>query len=194
MENIGSHIKRRRLTKKMTQEQLAERLHVTRQAVSKWERGLGYPDISLLESLASFLDINIEEILGHGTMPNPFSGGNMKNTAYFVCPLCGSLTCCNGGAAVSCCGHKLDALVPQPADGAHTLTVEALEDQWYVHSDHPMQKENYISFIALASGGILHIAKQYPQWDCQAYIPHLRHARLLWYVSVEHALYYQLLE
>ena len=47
----------------LTQEQLGELLGVTRQAVSKWERGLSYPDVTLLEPLAAALDLTVEELM-----------------------------------------------------------------------------------------------------------------------------------
>lgn len=59
----GNFIRERRREKQMTQKQLADRLHVTDRAVSKWERGLSAPDISLLEPLAEALDVTIVELL-----------------------------------------------------------------------------------------------------------------------------------
>lgn len=47
----------------MTQAQLAEQLHVTDRAVSKWERGQSYPDVTLLEPLAAALHVGVEELL-----------------------------------------------------------------------------------------------------------------------------------
>lgn len=44
MASVGTHIKRLRAAKRMTQEELAEQLHVTRQAVSAWETGKAMPD------------------------------------------------------------------------------------------------------------------------------------------------------
>lgn len=48
----------------LSQEQLSERLGVSFQAVSKWERGETYPDIELLPSIASFFNISVDELLG----------------------------------------------------------------------------------------------------------------------------------
>lgn len=48
----------------LTQRELAERLHVTNKAVSKWECGLSYPDVTLLEPLASALELRVEEADG----------------------------------------------------------------------------------------------------------------------------------
>ncbi len=60
---IGSFIAKARKEKKLTQKELADILHITDRAVSKWERGKGCPDISLLEDLSKILDVSIIEIL-----------------------------------------------------------------------------------------------------------------------------------
>lgn len=54
----GALIRRLRLGKDMTQSALAEILGVSVQAVSKWERGLGYPDMSLINDLSSILGVD----------------------------------------------------------------------------------------------------------------------------------------
>ena len=53
----------------MTQRELAEKLHVTDKAVSKWERGAGCPDISLLEPLAEALELSVDQLLTYQTAP-----------------------------------------------------------------------------------------------------------------------------
>lgn len=62
-QKIGSFISAIRKEKNMTQKQLADKLHVTDRAVSKWERGLGIPDVSLLSDLSNILGVSINEIL-----------------------------------------------------------------------------------------------------------------------------------
>lgn len=62
-EEIGSRIKEARKNKKMTQADLAEKLFVSDKAVSKWERGICFPDLSLLIPLAEELDISLYELL-----------------------------------------------------------------------------------------------------------------------------------
>ncbi len=59
----GGLIAEARKEKNMTQRQLAEALHVSDRAVSKWERGAGFPDISLLEPLADTLGLSVTELL-----------------------------------------------------------------------------------------------------------------------------------
>ena len=54
----GALIRRLRLGKDMTQSALAEKHGVIVQAVSKWERGVGYPDVSLINDLSSILGVD----------------------------------------------------------------------------------------------------------------------------------------
>jgi transcriptional regulator with XRE-family HTH domain len=62
-ERTGLLISNLRKEKGLTQKELADKLGITDRAVSKWERGLGSPDISLLDDLSRILDISILEIL-----------------------------------------------------------------------------------------------------------------------------------
>ena len=62
-QKIGNFILEVRKEKNMTQKQLADKLHITDRAVSKWERGLGVPDVSLLADLSDVLGVSINEIL-----------------------------------------------------------------------------------------------------------------------------------
>ena len=60
---VGNNIKKVREEKGLTQEQLAERLNVTRQAVSNWENEKTQPDIETLDRIASALDVDIERLI-----------------------------------------------------------------------------------------------------------------------------------
>ena len=62
-DKIGEFIKNKRKERNLTQSELAERINVTDKAISKWERGLGCPDVSLLEVLSKELDVSILELL-----------------------------------------------------------------------------------------------------------------------------------
>ena len=66
MENFGIRLAERRRNKNFTQEELANRLGVTPQALSKWEKGLSSPDISMVCSLCSVLDVSADFLLGTG--------------------------------------------------------------------------------------------------------------------------------
>lgn len=63
-EKIGRLISKSRKDKNMTQKDLASLLHITDKAISKWERGISIPDISLLIPISNILDISVYELLG----------------------------------------------------------------------------------------------------------------------------------
>ena len=62
-QKIGKLISKLRKEKKLTQEQFAEKMGVSINAVSKWERGLSFPDVSLLKKICTELGISIEELI-----------------------------------------------------------------------------------------------------------------------------------
>lgn len=62
-EKLGTYIRSLRIQNGMTQAELAEQLHLTDKAISKWERNLSYPDISLLPQLASILGVTVSDLL-----------------------------------------------------------------------------------------------------------------------------------
>lgn len=64
MLSAGNNIKRMRLKKGLTQEEVALHLGVSFQSVSKWERGDGYPDIEMLPAIANYFGISVDELLG----------------------------------------------------------------------------------------------------------------------------------
>ena len=189
---VGHLILRLRREKGYTQKDLADKMNISDRTISKWERGQGCPDISLLPELSSLLGVNIEHILEGELASNDFVGGNMKRSNYFVCPSCGNITLSTGNAAVSCCGRKLEALVPKKATDEEKLEVTQVEEDWFISSNHPMTKEHYISFIAFATGDQVQVIKQYPEWGLQTRIPKRKHGTLLWYCT-QHGLFYQLI-
>ena len=61
---IGNNIKRIRLERGLTQEEVAAHLGISFQSISKWERNEGYPDITMLPALARYFQITTDELLG----------------------------------------------------------------------------------------------------------------------------------
>ena len=78
-EKIAEFIKNKRKEKNLTQKELASKLGVTDKAISKWERGLGFPDISLLEELSNELDISILEIIKGEKIENDINKDETEN-------------------------------------------------------------------------------------------------------------------
>lgn len=71
-KKTGVLISTLRKGKGMTQKELADRLHVSDRTVSKWERGAGFPDVSLMMKLADTLGISVNELLQGERRPEPF--------------------------------------------------------------------------------------------------------------------------
>jgi putative transcriptional regulator len=69
---LNENIKRLRKTKGLSQEELAIKMNVVRQTISKWENGLSVPDSSMLISLADELDTTVSELLGE-TLSEPIA-------------------------------------------------------------------------------------------------------------------------
>lgn len=72
MNRTGAYIQLRRKLAGLTQMQLGERLHVTAQSVSNWERGLLLPDTATLPDLAEILDTTVDALLAGGECPPRF--------------------------------------------------------------------------------------------------------------------------
>lgn len=189
-EKIGQLIFRLRRERNLTQRQLAQRMHISDKTVSKWERGLGCPDVSLLAELAAVFEINLEQLLAGELDTRDVLGGNMKKTVFYICPTCGNVAAAMADAAVSCCGRRLEPACPQMAPQEDRLTVESVENDLFITSAHPMTKDHCLTFVALLTGDTLMLRKQYPEWGLQVRIPALGHGRLLWHCS-RHGLFYQ---
>ena len=164
----GAVIKRLRENKKMTQEELAQKIFVTSKAVSKWETGKGFPDVGLLESLGKALDVSVIELLSGEDITNLNKACNMAKGKFYVCPVCGNVIQTTGEAVISCCGITLPPLEAEVPDAEHSLKVETVEDEYYVTMNPPMTKEHYISFIAAISDQGVQLVKLYPEGNAEA--------------------------
>lgn len=187
---IGQLIYRLRKEKRLTQLQLAEQLGVSDKAVSKWERGMGCPEVSLLPDLSNIFHVDLEKLLSGEMNENETLGGNMKKMNFYICPTCGNMVTAMTDTTVSCCGKKLSAKQPVKTGEDEKLKVEIIDDNYFITSEHPMTREHHITFIALLTGDSIMLRKQYPEWDLQVRIPTFAHGKLLWYCT-KHGLFYQ---
>lgn len=185
---VGSLIRDLRKEKGLTQKKLADLMNISDKTISKWERGLGCPDVSLLHELSQTLNVNIEKILLGNLEPNNADGGNMKRVKFFMCPCCGNVMTSTGEAEISCCGRKLTALVPKPADDEHRLKIENIENDFYITFPHEMRKGHYICFIAYVSYDKVLFVKLYPEQGSELRIPRL-HGGKFYFGCSKHGLW-----
>lgn len=161
----GSTIKKLREQRGLTQLELAYLLVVSDKTISKWETGKGYPDITLLEGLAKSLNVSVTELLLGNPIKNTNISSNMLKTGFYVCPLCNNIIQSTGEAFVSCHGITLPKL--EPEESIHEVKISLVEDEYFVEINHPMRKENYISFIASVSSDKINLIKLYPESNAE---------------------------
>jgi transcriptional regulator with XRE-family HTH domain/desulfoferrodoxin (superoxide reductase-like protein) len=176
MDNIkvGNLIHNLRKEKGYTQKQLADAMTISDKTISKWERGLGCPDISLLRVLSDVLGVNIEQILLGELEPNEADGGNMKKIKFYLCPSCGNIITSTGEADIACCGRKLSASVVKKSDEEHNINVDIVDDEFYITFTHEMTKEHYLNFIAYVTCDRVLLVKLYPEQGGELRMPRLR--------------------
>ena len=177
----GAVIKELREKNHMTQAELAERLGVSDKAISKWETAKGYPDISLLEPLASILGVSITELISGNAVSNVNVSANMQRSVVYVCPVCGNIIHSMGEAVIHCHGVSLTPCQPEESDEYHKVFIEKVEDDYYVRIEHDMTKQHYISFIAALSSDRIQIIKLYPEGNAEARFPIRGVKKILFY-------------
>ena len=184
----GAIIKRLREDKGMTQSELAENLNVSNKAVSKWETGKGYPDITLIEPLAKALGVSVMELLSGNDITNSNRSFNMLRSKIYVCPVCGNVIVSSGETMISCCGITLVATEAEDVDDEHILCSEIIEDEYYVTVNHEMTKEHHISFIAGFSDNGIQLVKLYPEGSAEAYLK-ISRTRWVYFYCNRHGLF-----
>ena len=184
----GATIKALREQYRMTQADLAEQLCVSDKAVSKWETGRGFPDVSLLEPLGKALRVSVPELLYGQTIVNQNRSANMLKSLFYVCPVCGNALFARGDAMISCCGIQLPALEAEEPDAAHSMEIQRPEDELFVFSDHRMSKDHYLSFIAYMTPDRCEIKALYPEGNAEARF-FFRGAGRLYYYCNQHGLF-----
>ena len=185
---VGKLLYGLRKEKGLTQKQLADALHLSDKTISKWERGLGCPDVTLLRELSEVLNVSVEKILAGNLEPNDADGGNMRKIKFYRCPNCANIMTSTGESEVFCCGRKLSPLVPKPADPTHQLSVEEIEDDFYITFDHEMSKTHYISFIAYVACDRIFFVKLYPEQGGEVRFPKM-HGGKIYFCCNQHGLW-----
>lgn len=189
-EKTGALIRALRAERGMTQLELAERTGVTDKAVSKWERGCGVPDISLLPALAEALGVSARTLLRGERAENEQTNGDLKRLRLYRCPVCGNLLFSTDDAELYCCAQPLAPLTARSPDEAHTLSVTVSDGEWLITAPHEMRREHHISFVAFLTGDTLVVKRLYPEWDALARLPFFAHGTLLWHCT-KHGLFTQ---
>lgn len=176
--NTGRLLTRLRKELGLTQKELGERLQVSDRTISKWERGVGLPDVFLLKEIAKVFGVEIEGILTGELFEQEKNGGNMKKMTFFVCDHCGSIYWGTGKGEFTCCGRKQSALIAQKMEGCHEAKIEEMDGEWYVSFDHEMSKEHFITFVAWVNIDRVTVVRLYPEQSGAVRLPKGRRGTL----------------
>ena len=167
----GSLIAALRKEKGLTQKNIADALGIQSKTVSKWECGLGRPDLSLIADLSVILGVDTQAILDGEIRHNKPDNGNINRTKLYMCPQCGNVLFSTSPAGIFCCGRKLEPLKAEKDDG--TLDIKAVEadTDYFITFNHPMEKDNYMVFAACVKGDRLMLNRFYPQQNREFRLP-----------------------
>lgn len=135
----GRLIARLRKEKGLTQKDIAQSLGVVNKTVSKWECGLGCPDLSLWPALSQILGADMAQMMEGEIVRNRPDSGNLCKARFYVCADCGNVLVSTAGASVFCCGRKLEAAAAQDAQEG-SVAFSQVDGEWFVQIDHPMEK------------------------------------------------------
>ena len=187
-KKTGELLSRLRRDRGLTQREAAAYLHVSDRTISKWERGIGLPDISLLQEISAIYGVEIEAILKGNLEERGVETGNMKRMTFVRCTNCGNIFWSTGGGEISCCSRKLEPLKAQPMDEAHDVTLEEMGGEYYLTFSHEMKKEHSIVFAALVSWDRVTVVRLYPEQAGEVHLPRQRRGTLYLCCS-EHGLF-----
>lgn len=179
----GAVIKELREKNHFTQAELAKKLNVSDKTVSKWETGRGYPDISLLEPIAKVFGVSIAELMTGNAVSNGNISANMLRSRFYVCPVCGNVIHSMGEAVIHCHGILLTPCQAEEPDDMHKISIEKVEDEYYVRIGHDMTKQHYISFVATLGSDKMQMIKLYPEGDAEARVKINGVRKLLFYCN-----------
>ncbi len=185
---VGELIRQLRTEKGLAQKQVAQRLNISNKTVSKWERGLGCPDVSLWEQLAETLGADVLNLLQGQLRPNRPDPGRMDRVRFYVCPTCGDLLTSTGPASIACCGRQLQPLTPAALAQEHRPHAAEVEDEYYVTVDHEMRKDHYLLFAACVSDERLWLHRLYPEQTPAFRVPRLPRAASFYLYCTRHGL------
>jgi DNA-binding XRE family transcriptional regulator len=124
---IGHLITQLRKEKGLTQKNIADALNISNKTVSKWECGLGCPDVSLWPELSVILGVDIKQMIEGEITRNRPDSGNIDKIRFYVCPSCHNILVSTGSSSIFCCGRKLDQLSPIVNHDTPNITTEVVD-------------------------------------------------------------------
>ncbi len=185
---VGKLILQLRTEKGLTQKQVANQLNISNKTISKWECGLGSPDVSLWENLANVLGADILKLLQGELKPNHPDAGKINRIQFYVCPTCGNILTSTGVASIACCGRQLQPLIPKKSVEDHIPSVIEVEDEYYATIAHEMRRGHYLLFVACVTDDRIWFNRLYPEQSPAFRFPNMRSGADIYLYCTKHGL------
>lgn len=176
-EKVGKLIRALRTQRGLTQKNIADALGISNKTVSKWECGLGCPDLDLWPELSVILSADMGQLMEGEIIRNRPDSGNISRVRFYVCPDCGNILVSTGAATIHCCGRRLERLEPVGED-LPQVSVQEMDTDFYVTFDHPMTKEHYLTFAAYVKSDRITLHRLYPEQEAAVRFPVQRGGKL----------------
>lgn len=189
MDNIkiGNLIAQLRQERGLTQQAIANALSISNKTISKWECGLGAPNISLWADLSTILGADVVDLMeGEMTLNEP-DGGNINKIRFYVCPTCHNVLVSTGSASIFCCGRKLTQLEVVEDEHAPNIKTEVVDIDYFITIDHEMTRNHHILFAAYVKGDKYFLNRLYPEQDPTVRMPYMANGQLYLY-CIQHGL------
>ncbi|HHX69241.1 MAG: helix-turn-helix transcriptional regulator [Miniphocaeibacter sp.] len=177
---IGELIYNLRKEQGLTQKNIADKLNISNKTVSKWERGLGCPDIALWNDLSEILNIDISQMMTGEISLNKEDIGKLSRIRFYTCPNCKNILTSTGVATIFCCGRKLDPLIPKKNEFVK-VKINISDIEYYITTDHEMNRQAYILFAAYVKNDNVFIRRMYPEQSPNFRIPYTSGGKLYIY-------------
>lgn len=184
---IGQLISDLRKEKGLTQQELADALHITNKTISKWECGLGCPDVSLWADLSAVLGADLSQMMDGEMNKNKPDKGKLDKIRFFVCPSCHNILVSTGDSSSTCCGRILERQLPKTDENTPRVHSEFYDVDYFVTIDHEMTKKHYILFVAYVTQDKVFLTRLYPQQNAEVHIPAFSRGKLYTY-CIRHGL------
>lgn len=181
-EKVGKLIWKLRHERGLTQRNIADALGISNKTVSKWECGLGCPDLNLWPELSVILGVDMQQLMEGEITRNRPDSGNINRVRFYVCPDCGNLLVSTGGATIHCCGRRLEQLRPSEQE-LPDIRVEEMDTDYYVSFDHPMEKDHSLMFAAYVKSDRVTLHRLYPEQEAAVRFPVQQGGKLYLYCT-----------
>lgn len=180
---IGNLIAQLRKERELTQQDMANALNISNKTISKWECGLGVPNVSLWPDLSTILGIDIGQLMEGEMALNQPDSGNLNKIRFYVCSSCQNVLVSTGSASIFCCGRKLIQQSISEAKYAPKIKQEMMDIDYYFTIEHEMTRDHYILFAALVRGDEYTLHRLYPEQSATVRFPYKKGGKLYLYCN-----------